>query len=152
MTATAPAMSGELDRSDRLSRTSLGESAKAITPTGTFTKKIHSQPRYLVSTPPARTPTAAPDPPIAPQMPSALLRSAPSSNVVVMIESAAGEMIAAPRPCTARDAISTASEEASPQANDAAVKTTTPIRNTLRRPSRSAMRPPSSRKPPNVIA
>ena len=69
-------------------------------PTGTLTKKIHSQPRYLVRTPPASTPTAAPEPPIAPQIPSALFRSAPSSKVVVMIESAAGVMIAAPRPCT----------------------------------------------------
>ena len=56
----------------------------------------------LGQTPPASTPTAAPEPPIAPQMPSALLRSAPSSKVVVMIESAAGEMIAAPKPWTAR--------------------------------------------------
>ena len=93
------------------------------TPTGTLTKKIHSQPRYFVSTPPASTPTAAPEPPIAPQMPSALLRSAPSSNVVMMIESAAGEMIAAPKPCTARAPISTPSDHASPQRNDAIVKT-----------------------------
>jgi len=70
----------------------------------------------------------------------------------MMIASAAGEMIAAPRPCTARDAISTPSDQASPQKNDAIVNTTTPATNTLRRPSRSAARPPSSRKPPNVIA
>ena len=95
-------------------------------PTGTLTKKIHSQPRYFVSTPPASTPTAAPEPPIAPQMPSALLRSGPSSNVVMMIESAAGEMIAAPRPCSARAPISTPSDHAKPQRNDAIVKTATP--------------------------
>ena len=41
-----------------------------------------------------------PAPPSAPQIPSALLRSAPSSKVVMTIESAAGEMIAAPRPCS----------------------------------------------------
>ena len=93
---------GRVSRSERLSRTSRGASRKAITPTGTLTKKIHSQPRYFVRRPPASTPTAAPEPPIAPQMPSALLRSGPSSKVVMMIESAAGEMIAAPRPCTAR--------------------------------------------------
>ena len=102
--------------------------------------------------PPKRTPTAAPEPPIAPQIPSALLRSAPPSNVVVMIESAAGEMIAAPRPCTARDGDQHAVVQASPQKNDASVKTTTPTRKIRRRPSRSAARPPSSRKPPNVIA
>jgi hypothetical protein len=67
-------------------------------PTGTLTKKIHSQPAYFVRRPPARTPTAAPEPPIAPQIPSALFRSAPSSKVVITIDSADGEMIAAPSP------------------------------------------------------
>ncbi len=126
MTVIAPPMSCVLSRPDRLSRTYRGASASAITPTGTFTKKIHSQPRYLVSTPPASTPTAAPEPPIAPQMPSALLRSGPSANSVVMIESAAGEMIAAPRPCRARAPISTPSDQASPQRNDAIVNSATP--------------------------
>src|SRR5471032_2781494 len=119
-------MSCELSRSERLSRTKRGARRKAIAPTGTFTKKIHSQPRYFVSSPPASTPTAAPLPPIAPQMPSALLRSGPSSKVVITIESAAGEMIAAPRPWTARETIRTDSVEARPQTNDATVKTTTP--------------------------
>ena len=77
-------------------------------------------------TPPASTPTAAPEPPIAPQMPSALFRSGPSSKLVVMIESAAGVMIAAPRPWTARAMISTPSDQASPHTNDAIVKTATP--------------------------
>jgi hypothetical protein len=54
-------------------------------------------------------------------MPSALLRSAPSWNVVVRIESAAGAMIAAPRPCAARAAISAVSLDASPQRSEASV-------------------------------
>src|SRR5258708_9092039 len=83
VTVTAPATSGDVRCSARLSRTNLGVSKKATTPTGTLTKKIHSQPAYLVRTPPARTPTAAPAPPSAPQIPSALLRSLPSSNVVM---------------------------------------------------------------------
>ena len=119
MTVIAPAMSCDVSRSTLLSRTNRGASAKARTPTGTLTKKIHSQPRYFVRTPPSSTPTAAPRPPIAPQMPSALLRSGPSSKVVVMIESAAGEIIAAPSPCTARAPTSTPSDQASPQRNDA---------------------------------
>ena len=65
--------------------------------------------------PPASTPTAAPLPPIAPQIPSALFRSAPSSNVVVMIESAAGEMIAAPKPLHGARGDQHALEPASPQ-------------------------------------
>jgi hypothetical protein len=93
---------------------------------GTFTKKIHSQPKYFVSTPPARTPTAAPEPPIAPQIPSALFRSGPSSKLVMTIERAAGEMIAAPNPWSARAPIRTPSDQASPQRNDATVNTATP--------------------------
>src|SRR4051812_1905315 len=85
-------------------------------------------------------------------MPSALFRSAPSSNVVVMIDRAAGEMIAAPSPWSARAPTRTPSDHANPQRNDAIVNTTTPVRKTRRRPSRSAIRPASRRKPPNVIA
>ena len=102
--------------------------------------------------PPNNTPAAAPLPPIAPQMPTALFRSEPSSNVVVMIASVAGEMIAAPRPCTARDATSVPVEFASPHTSDAIEKSTSPDMNIRLRPRRSAARPPSRRKPPNVIA
>ena len=136
----------------RLSRTNRRVSTSAPTPTGTLTKKIHSQPRYFVSTPPSSTPTAAPLPATAPQIPSALFRSAPSSNVVVTMESAAGETTAAPKPCTPRAMIRTPSDHARPQRSDAAVKTATPTMKTRLRPSRSAARPPSSRNPPKVIA
>jgi len=80
-----------------------------------------------------------------------LLRSEPSSNVVVMIASVAGEMIAAPTPCTARAATSTPIELASPHTSDAPENTTSPTMNMRLRPSRSAARPPSSSNPPNVI-
>ena len=127
MTDTAPMASKPLcSPGARLSRTTPGVSASTTAPTGTLTKKIHSQPRYLVRMPPNKTPAAAPLPPIAPQMPSALFRSEPSSNVVVMIASVAGEMIAAPRPCSARAPISTPSDQARPHRNDANVKTVTP--------------------------
>src|SRR5580765_4256172 len=128
-----------------------GVSRSTAAPTGTLTKKIHSQPRYFVSTPPASTPTAAPLPPSAPQIPSALLRSGPSSKLVITIDRAAGEMIAPPSPCTARDAISIPSDCASPHASEASVNSATPTMNTRRRPSRSAARPPSSKKPPKAI-
>jgi len=78
------------------------------------------------------------------------LRSAPSANVVVMIDSAAGETIAAPRPCTARATISHASDCARPPASEASENRISPVMNMRLRPSRSASRPPSSRKPPNV--
>ena len=41
---------------------------------------------------------------------------------------------------------------ANPDSSDATVNTTIPTRNTRRRPSRSAARPPSRRKPPNSSA
>ena len=81
-----------------------------------------------------RTPTAAPLPPTAPQMPSALFRSAPSAKSVVTMESAAGETIAAPRPCTAREPIKTPSLFARPQTSEASVKSATPTMNTRLRP------------------
>jgi hypothetical protein len=63
---------------------------------------------------------------------------------------AAGEASAAPRPCTARPAISCGSAVASPQATDPAVNSAMPVQNTGSRPSRSAARPPSIRQPPKT--
>ena len=102
--------------------------------------------------PPSSTPATAPKAPTAPQAPSAVLRSLPSANVVVRIERAAGEMIAAPRPWSARAAISAPSLHARPDNSDATVNTTMPTRNTRRRPRRSAARPPSRRNPPKKSA
>ena len=152
MTSTAPRASKLLAVASRLSASRTGASASAAIPTGMFRKKIHSQLRRSVKTPPSRTPAAAPKPPTAPQTPSAMLRSLPSEKVVIRIESAAGAMIAAPRPCTARAPISDVSLHASAARSDADVKTTRPEMNMRRRPRRSAARPPRSRKPPNTSA
>jgi hypothetical protein len=105
-----------------------------------------------VSGPPIRKPAVPPIPPREPQMPSALLRSAPSSKVVITIESAVGVMIAAPAPWMARAEISAAGLQASAHNSDAAVKSPSPTMNTRLRPSRSAARPPSKSKPPKVRA
>ena len=119
-------------------------------PIGTLTNSTQRQLRPLVRIPPRSTPAAPPAPATAPQIPSARLRSAPSAKVVVMIERAAGETIAAPSPWTARAAISHPSDCAIPPANDATENRTRPSMNMRRRPSRSAIRPPSRRKPPKV--
>src|SRR2546423_1813584 len=55
-----------------------------------------------------------------PQMPSALLRSPPSSNMFITIESAAGSTIAAPSPCSPRIAIKNESVVASAQPRELA--------------------------------
>src|SRR5215211_180452 len=65
-----------------------------------------------------------------------------------MIDSAEGRSSAAPSPCAARETISDPGDHASPLASDAAVKIASPVRNTWRRPARSASRPPSSMSPP----
>src|SRR6266536_590657 len=138
----APAMSKyRWSSSARLSRSSHGLTAKTSAPTGRLMKKIHDQLNELVSTPPSNTPAAPPLPEAAPQTPSAMFRSRPSWNVVVRIDSAAGESSAAPSPWRARKPIS-----------DPTVNSATPAMNRRRRPSRSAMRPPSRSTPPNRIA
>src|SRR6516164_2614391 len=113
---------------------------------------MYCHPAYLVRNPPAISPTVAPAAPSAPQIPSALLRSAPSANMFITIDRAAGSMIAAPNPCTARLPIRNASPVASAQASEAAVNTESPSIRIRRRPSRSAARPPSSKNPPNASA
>ena len=119
-------------------------------PTGTLTKKIHSHESASVRMPPSSRPKAPPPAAIAPHTPIALVRSGPSSNVVVMIDSAAGETSAPPRPCRPRAATSISELFERPLSSEAAEKTITPATNRARRPMRSAARPPSSRKPPKT--
>ena len=113
-------------------------------------RKIRRQSTSSVSVPPSSTPTAAPAPPTAPQAPSAFARSPPPVKAAMMIASAAGESMAAPRPWPARAANSVAAPPASAEASEASVKTLRPARNTRRRPSRSAARPPSSSRLPKI--
>ena len=138
--------------SARLSRSRNGADAITARPTGTFSRKIHSQPIVSVKTPPRSTPTVPPEAPTAPQMPSALLRSEPSAKVVMRIDRAAGVISAAPTPWKARAPIRVASVLERPAISEAAEKRATPVMNTRRRPTRSAMRPPSSSRPPKVRA
>ena len=151
VTATAPATSKlraivvSFDSGTRRS-----DNRNTAMPTGTLMKKIHGQERSSVSAPPTIRPNALPPIAIAAQTPSAFARSAPSWKVVVMIASAAGEMNAAPSPCSPRQAMSIPELWARPLSSDATVKTTRPKRNSRLRPSRSPARPPSSRKPPKT--
>ena len=64
--------------------------------------------------PPSSRPNAPPPAAIALQTPSAFVRSSPSAKVVVMIDSAAGETSAPPRPCSARAPTSSASDGREP--------------------------------------
>src|SRR5580704_8872671 len=82
-----------------------GARPAAMIAIGTVTKNTHRQLNPLVKIPPSSTPAAPPAPTVAPQTPRARLRSEPSAKVVVSIERAAGDTIAAPIPWTARAAI-----------------------------------------------
>ena len=113
---------------------------------------MYGQPAYRVSVPPASTPMVAAAAPVPPQMPSALLRSAPSPDMFITIDSAAGSTRAAPRPWMPRMMIRKVSPAASAQASEAAVKIASPAMNRRLRQSRSAARPPNSRNPPKVSA
>ena len=81
----------------------------------------------------------------------ARIRSAGLGNSTTISASTAEAQRAAPTPCTKRAAISAASLPANPHSSDAAVKIAMPMRNMRVRPTRSASRPPSSRKLPNAI-
>ena len=65
-------------------------------------------------------------------------------------ESAAGVINAAPSPWAARVVMRTPALAANPPINEAVVKTIRPMRKTRRRGSRSAIRPPSSKPPPET--
>ena len=91
------------------SGTRRSETTKAAIPTGTLTKKIHGHESVSTSSPPSTRPTAPPPTAIAAQTPIAFARSAPSANVVVTIDRAAGETSAAPSPWSPRARISVVS-------------------------------------------
>ena len=115
-------------------------------------KKIHDQLSALVSAPPSSTPAAPPLPDAAPQIPRARLRSRPSLKVVVRIDRAAGDNIAAPSPCSERNAIKEPDDQASPSSSELMVNRARPATNSRLRPSRSASLPPSRSTPPKKIA
>ncbi len=119
---------------------------------GTLTNSTHRHEAYVTSRPPAISPAAPPPTLIAAYTPIARLRGGPCGNVVTMSASAAGATIAPPAPCTARAASSHVWEVANPPAREAAEKSSRPVTNIRRRPSRSPARPPSSSSPPNARA
>ncbi len=149
---TAPRVSNLPRSSALLSGRMRGASTAAPRPIGTLIQKIHSQPQVSASTPPRITPTMDAIPDSEPHTPSALLRSGPSAKVLVRIARAAGVISAAPKPWTAREAMSIVPFSARPEVSDASAKITKPIWISRRRPKVSASRPPSSRKPPRTVA
>jgi hypothetical protein len=107
--------------------TSATVSAIAMTSMGTLTKKIHSQPKCWTRTPPSSGPVIVASPAMPPHIPIAGPRLAGGKRWV-MNASVCGVISAAPRPCTARAAISISTVPDSPHHSDAPVKTIKPAR------------------------
>ena len=118
--------------------------AAVSSPIGTFTKKIHSQPRLSVSAPPTSGPTATAKPVVAPQMPNAVPRSLGRELLGDQGERG-GEHH---RPADALEAAGDVQHRR--RAGEAAQERGTPrtaagpITKTRRRPSRSASEPEAS--------
>ena len=98
-----------------------------MTPIGTLTKKIHSQPRWSTSTPPASGPTSVATPAVAPHTLIATPRRC-AGKMRVIVDSVCGVSSAAPRPCTARARISMSTEPARPHHSEDTVKIASPAR------------------------
>ena len=93
------------------------------------------------------TPGADPAPASAGHAPRALPRSGPA-NSAITAASAAGDISAAPAPCSARPASRAAASPDSPHGSDDAVNRAGPPRVIRRAPVRPAIRPPGSISPP----
>ena len=117
--------------------TNRGTKMSVSRPIGTLIQNTHSQPAYSVSTPPSSTPMAAPAPAIAPRMPSALLRSAPSWNVTIVIEKTDGARTAERRPLEQAEDDEHRVGWASAQQAEKTAKRASPTMNSRRRPSTS---------------
>ncbi len=83
-------------------------------------------------------------------MPKAFPRSLGSVKVVVSSDSADGARTAAKTPCSARAANSIAGVVAAPPIAEAVAKPISPMTKVRLRPTRSAIRPPSSSRPPKA--
>ena len=123
-------------------RAASGISARPI---GTLSQKIHCHEMPSITAPPISGPSATPSPLTPDQTPSARPRRSAGTAVESSVR-LSGAMIAAPRPWTARAAISVPVLGASAAAADAAVNSASPATNMRRRPKRSPSAAPVRRK------
>ena len=86
-----------------------------------------------INQPPRNGPIAVATPPRPDHAPIARARSC-AANVAWIIARLPGVSSAAPTPCSARAAMSSGADGASPHSSDASANHTTPITNTRRRP------------------
>src|SRR4029453_11873509 len=109
----------------RLSRANAPRSATALK--GTLMNSTQRQPGPSVSNPPKRTPAAPPIPETAAHTPRAVLRSRVLRNVLVSVDKAAGDIIAAPTPWAHRAPTTGELVWARPPSKDEPAKTIRPV-------------------------
>ncbi len=127
-------------------RAASGTSAR---PTGTLSQKIQCQEMPSITAPPTSGPSATPRPLTPDQTPSASPRRS-AGTAELRIVRLSGATMPAPRPCTARAAISAPVLGASAAAADATVKIDSPMMNMRLRPKRSPSAAPVSRNTANA--
>ena len=140
-----PGTSTGLGSGSRDSRTCSRAKTSTGTPRTTLSPKIARQPRPSTSAPPASGPAAKASPIVAPQIPIARARAAPWNSWASSAREE-GKITAAAEPWIARAAMSAGGLGASVQAREASVNAPSPVRNSRRRPKRSARLPAVSWK------
>jgi hypothetical protein len=135
--------------SSRDSRVAKSVTATAAIATGRLRKKMARQLTLSARKPPTTGPMASADADTPAHVPIALPRSS-GGKALVMIESVAGIMNAAPMPWTARQPTSHASFGEKPMVALENANTMTPNRNIRRRPKMSPSRPPVTSSTANV--
>ena len=143
MTSAWPTGSGRRARVARDSGTYCVVRTMAASPMGTLIQKIARQSTASMSVPPTIGPRPNEMPTTPPHTPIARARSRGSVKVFVMMDIATGLSIEPPTACSPRKAISQPSDGARLHNSEPSTNTASPIRNTRRRPSRSAVEPAS---------
>lgn len=146
ITSGWPTGSSRRGRGARDSGTNRAASASATSATGRLTRKIARQEMAETSVPPSTGPRAIEMPNMAAKTPIACARSRGSSNTLRTIDMATGVSIAPPTAWSTRKATSSSRLGASAHSSDPSENSTSPVRNTRRRPTRSAVEPASTRK------
>src|SRR5215472_2484584 len=121
-------------------------SAAAAAATGPMAKKMLAQLKCSSSQPPTIGPSAMAIPALAPHRPMARARSARPVKTLVISESVAGKIMAAPSPITARAAMSWSGLVVKPPITLAVPKTASPASSIPLRPTRSDRAPDVSSK------
>ncbi len=122
---------------------------KTAMPSGTLMPNAQRQEKSVVSQPPNRGPSAAVPPIVDPQTAKAIALSLPRKPALI-IDREVGSIMAPPMPCRSRAPMRVPPLSAMAASTEASMKITTPIRNSRRRPQRSANLPNINRKAANT--